>query len=91
MPEKKTEIASQQEGGKQQALPVIASPQDTRGVYSNIAVVKHTEREFVFDFILQLDDRAQLVARIITSPEHAKAISEVLRENIEAYEKKQKG
>jgi len=64
-----------------------ASDEEFKGKYCNVAVVKHTEREFIFDFILLLDSQSVLSSRIITSPKHAKQISEVLSTNIQNYEK----
>jgi len=57
------------------------------GIYSNVAIIKHTAREFALDFLLRIDDYNILSARVITSPQHAKEIHKVLGENIEKYEK----
>lgn len=66
----------------------VYSPHDRmQGVYSNYAVVQHTNREFVFDFIWRVPDYNALVSRIITSPELAKELITALERNIERYEK----
>ncbi len=58
-----------------------------KGQYSNLAVFSHTPTEFFFDFALvQPQGVAQVVARIVTSPRHAKALMRSLAENISKYE-----
>ena len=69
------------------ATGVYATHELLRGNYCNVGVFKHTAREFVFDFIWAVDNQGSLVSRVITSPEHAKALYEVLGKNIEQYEK----
>jgi len=56
------------------------------GTYSNRAVISHTEREFVFDFLFALPGQTVLASRVITSPQHAKKVFEVLGTNIKRYE-----
>jgi len=58
-----------------------------KGHYSNLAVFSHTPSEFFLDFALvQPQGMAQVVARIITSPQHAKALVRSLADNIRKYE-----
>ncbi len=60
-----------------------------KGQYSNLAVISHTPTEFFIDFALvQPQAVAQVVARIITSPQHAKAFMRSLAENVRKYEDK---
>ena len=62
------------------------SDQDLKGKYCNLAVIKHTEREFVFDFFLSIDNHNFLSSRVITNPKHAKEICDVLANNLKGYE-----
>jgi hypothetical protein len=59
-------------------------------VYSNIVRIGHTPYEFMLDFgqFQPEGKRAFMDVRIITSPQHAKAILKALRENIASYEEK---
>ena len=58
-----------------------------KGQYSNLAVISHTPTEFFIDFALaQPQGVAQIVARIITNPPHAKALARSLLDNIRKYE-----
>jgi hypothetical protein len=66
---------------------IIATPELTKGDYCNVANIKHTEREFVMDFILGIDNQYTLVSRVLTSPAHMKKLAEVIAGNIASYEK----
>ncbi len=63
------------------------------GQYSNIAAIRHSREEFIFDFAFLFPDappdapQGKLVARIILSPPHAKRFLMALEENIKKYEK----
>jgi len=70
-----------------EAIEAVADATRLRGCYANIMSSAHTAEEFVFDFFLRIGEQpAQMVARIITSPTHAKAIRDVLTTNIGKYE-----
>ncbi|RIH82952.1 hypothetical protein Mterra_02462 [Calidithermus terrae] len=57
------------------------------GRYANLALLAHTKNEFFLDFAtLQPQGGAMVVSRIITSPQHAKALLRSLAENIAKYE-----
>ena len=67
---------------------IRASNEGLLGNYSNFALIHHTRFEFVFDFILALNDQNILASRVITSPQHAKKLHEALGANIAKYEEK---
>jgi len=71
-------------------IEILASPDVQKGVYSNIAVIHHTEQEFVIDFMLRLGSEGQLVSRVILSPSHMKAFSKAVLDNIKKFEEKVK-
>jgi hypothetical protein len=58
------------------------------GIYSNLAVIHHSETEFVLDFIFQAPQppKAKVRARILTSPHHMKRLAAALQDNIARYE-----
>ena len=70
----------------QVALPLSFPIDRLLGNYSNLAVISHTEREFVFDFALAVRNQSVLASRVITSPHHAKKVFEALGTNIKRYE-----
>lgn len=57
------------------------------GVYANAATFVHSSDEFVLDFIFVLPgDKRKVVARVVTTPAHAKQMSDALRENLVRFE-----
>jgi hypothetical protein len=60
-----------------------------RGRYANMAVIAHTKDEFIIDFALAYPGQAPMVnSRIITSPQHAKALLKSLEDNLRRYEER---
>ena len=58
------------------------------GIYSNIAVINHSQSEFVVDFIQMMPNvpKAKVKSRIILTPQHAKRFAKVLNGNIKNFE-----
>ena len=58
------------------------------GIYSNLALISHSNAEFVIDFIRVVPGvpKARVKSRIILTPQHAKRFLMALRENIAKYE-----
>lgn len=71
----------------EQQIPIEIDNQTAGGVYSNVAVISHSENEFVLDFILAHPPKGKVNARVITSPGHAKRLLRALQENIQMFEK----
>ena len=68
--------------------PVSVKPEQLSGNYCNRAIINHSQREFVFDFLFSVHETTVLASRIITNPQHAKQIYEALGKNMGDYEKK---
>ena len=75
--------------GIPQGVGVLAPAEISKGVYSNLAVVRHTLNEFVIDFLFQLDTGAQLVSWVIMSPAHMKSFRDAVEHNLAMFEEKQ--
>ncbi|MEO0898688.1 MAG: DUF3467 domain-containing protein [Bacteroidota bacterium] len=62
-----------------------------RGVYSNLAVISHSDAEFVLDFIQVIPgtNKAEVRSRVIMTPQHAKRLLFAMQENIEKFERAQ--
>ncbi len=60
------------------------------GQYINMAVVNHSDSEFVIDciYVQPQVPRAKVQSRLITSPKHAKRLLMALHNNLQAYEQK---
>jgi len=58
------------------------------GQYANLAAIRHSREEFIFDFAFLFPDGpfGKLVSRVILSPAHAKRFLEALQANIKRYE-----
>lgn len=58
------------------------------GIYSNLAVISHSQSEFVVDFIRLVPNvpKAKVKSRIILTPTHAKRLMKALSDNINKYE-----
>jgi Protein of unknown function (DUF3467) len=71
------------------AINIELSEEIAEGIYSNLAVISHSNAEFVVDFIRMMPNvpKARVKARIILTPQHAKRLLMALRENIQKYEK----
>ena len=58
------------------------------GIYSNLAIINHSNTEFVIDYINIMPGvpKAKVKARIILTPQHAKRLVKALAENISRFE-----
>ncbi len=58
------------------------------GVYANLAIIGHSQSEFVVDFIRIVPNvpKAKVKTRVIITPQHAKRLAKALVENIKKYE-----
>ncbi|MFN4147758.1 MAG: DUF3467 domain-containing protein [Runella sp.] len=71
-----------------QQINVEISEDMAEGVYSNLAMIAHSNSEFVLDFIRLMPGvpKAKVKARVIITPEHAKRLLAALKDNIRKYE-----
>jgi hypothetical protein len=62
--------------------------QTAQGVYINMALISHTDTEFIIDFIYvqPQQPKGRVRARVISSPLHTKRLLQALQENIHRYE-----
>jgi len=69
-------------------LQINIDPSVAQGVYSNLALIAHGPAEFIFDFAAMLPamPKANVGARVIMAPEHAKRLLIALQDNIMKYE-----
>jgi hypothetical protein len=67
----------------------IELPEDiAEGIYSNLAIISHSNSEFVVDFVRMMPNmpQAKVKSRIILTPEHAKRLLTALADNVRKYE-----
>jgi len=58
------------------------------GLYSNLAIISHSQSEFVLDFVRIMPNmpKARVKSRIILTPQHAKRLMNALKDNVSKYE-----
>lgn len=58
------------------------------GIYSNLAIINHSDTEFVVDFVSIMPGvpKGKVKSRIILTPQHAKRLLRALQDNIGRFE-----
>ena len=74
--------------GKQSQINIELSEEIAEGVYANLAMIAHSNSEFVIDFIRLMPGvpKAKVKSRVVITPEHAKRLLHALDDNIKKYE-----
>lgn len=69
-------------------LNIELNEEVAEGTYSNLAIISHSNSEFVIDFIKVMPGmpKAKVKSRILMTPQHAKRLMNALKENIQKYE-----
>lgn len=80
----------EQQEKKEHQIQIEIDELTAQGVYSNLAIISHSQDEFILDFIFIQPQvpKAKVRARIITSPGHIKRFLAALQDNIKKYEEK---
>lgn len=70
-------------------LDIEIDAETAQGKYANLAIISHSQSEFVLDFATVLPGlpKAKVRNRVILTPEHAKRLLRSLEENISRYER----
>ncbi|MBS0424502.1 MAG: DUF3467 domain-containing protein [Proteobacteria bacterium] len=73
---------------EQNQINIELSEEIAEGVYSNLAMIAHSNSEFVIDFIRLMPGvpKAKVKSRVVITPEHAKRLLAALKDNISKYE-----
>lgn len=73
---------------KKGKLNIELNEEIAEGVYSNLAVINHSNSEFVIDFIRMMPGvpKAKVKSRIVLTPEHAKRLMNALGQNLKKFE-----
>lgn len=77
-----------EEPNNENQLNIELSEEIAEGTYSNLAIITHSNTEFVLDFIRVMPGvpKAKVKSRIILTPEHAKRLLNALEDNINKFE-----
>ena len=71
-----------------QPLNIEISEEIAEGAYANLAIITHSNAEFVVDFVNVMPGtpKSKVKSRVILTPMHAKRFMKALVENGERYE-----
>ncbi|HAD33743.1 MAG: DUF3467 domain-containing protein [Chitinophagaceae bacterium] len=77
-----------QQNDAQNQLNIELTEDVAEGHYSNLAIITHSNAEFVVDFISVMPNapKAKVKSRIVLTPQHAKRLLKALNENIKKFE-----
>ena len=69
-------------------LNIEISEEVADGIYSNLAIITHSNSEFVLDFVRVMPGvpKAKVRSRILLTPQHAKRLMRALGDNITKFE-----
>ena len=72
----------------QHQMDIELTEEIAEGIYSNLAVITHSQSEFVMDFIKIMPGvpKAKVKSRIVLTPQHAKRLMKALTENVGRFE-----
>lgn len=77
-----------EEQNTEQQLNIELSEDVAEGTFANLAIITHSNAEFVLDFIRVMPGlpKAKVKSRIVMTPEHAKQFLRALNDNVEKFE-----
>ncbi len=80
-----SEEQKQQQGNQ---INIELTEEIADGIYSNLAIISHSQSEFIVDFVRILPgvNKAKVKSRIILTPQHAKRLYKALADNIDKFE-----
>jgi Protein of unknown function (DUF3467) len=69
-------------------LNIEISEEVAEGNYANLAIITHSNAEFVIDFVNVMPGtpKSKVKSRIILTPQHAKRLMKALIDNVQKYE-----
>ncbi len=69
-------------------LNIEISEEVAEGNYANLAIITHSNAEFVIDFVNVMPGtpKSKVKSRIILTPQHAKRLMHALVDNVKKYE-----
>lgn len=69
-------------------IDIELSEEIAEGIYSNLAIITHSQSEFVIDFIKLMPGvpKAKVKSRVLLTPQHAKRLVKALADNIATFE-----
>jgi hypothetical protein len=77
-----------EEQKKDGQINIELSEEIAEGTYSNLAIITHSQSEFVVDFVRLMPGvpKAKVKSRIVLTPQHAKRLLKALGDNVARFE-----
>ncbi len=81
-------MADQKQDKNPNQINIELNEEVADGIYSNLAIITHSNAEFVLDFVRVMPGmpKARVKSRIVLTPQHAKRLLRALADNIDKYE-----
>ena len=73
---------------KQQRINIELGEKEAEGIYSNLAMITHTQSEVIIDFarVLPGVPKGKVYARVVMTPQHARMLEKALSDNLAKFE-----
>lgn len=70
------------------AIDIELTEEIAEGIYSNLAVITHSNAEFILDYVRLMPGvpKGKVKARIVMTPQHAKRLLLALSDNVRRFE-----
>jgi hypothetical protein len=77
-----------QNNQQQNQLNIELTEEMADGMYCNLAIITHSNAEFVIDFanVMPGAPKAKVKSRIVLTPQHAKRLLKALADNVKKFE-----
>ena len=81
-------MSDQKDQPRGNQLNIEISEEVADGIYSNLAIITHSNSEFVVDFVRVMPGvpKAKVRSRILLTPQHAKRLMHALADNVQKFE-----
>ena len=81
-------IQQKQDNKEENKLNIELSEDVADGTYSNLAIITHSNAEFVIDFVRIMPGvpKAKVKSRVLLTPQHAKRLLKALEDNVNKFE-----
>lgn len=75
---------------QEQKIDINLSEEVAQGTYANLAIITHSDNEFILDFVAMLPGlpKGNVRSRIILTPQNTKRLLSALNENVRKFEEK---
>ena len=87
----KERIMAEDKKPKQGQINIELDADVAQGIYSNLAIINHSQSEFVVDFVTIMPGvpKSKVKSRIVLTPQHAKRFLKALSDNVQRFENAQ--